>query len=84
MSDISKNYGKCPSCQEYSVHLCTSGPIDFFGDQDNDAGEESQYHDIEAPMRLDVELYAHICMECGHIVDVGLSSPESRVIYQSK
>lgn len=75
-------YDKCPNCGKYAVQLCTTTVYEFYGDQDDRNGDPSEYADVDiAPENVDVEMFAHICFECRHLVDVGIESPRDKVIH---
>ena len=76
-------YGKCKKCGTYSVHLASAYGIVFLGDQDDENGDRSEYEDVEASQDNDVSLFAHICFNCGYLVDVGIESPRDKVINTS-
>ena len=79
MNDLSRRYGKCPECGKYAVHLGTTGVEEFAGDGDDKLGDCSVYNEYLASDSI-VQLFAHLCFECGHLVDVGIESPRDKAI----
>lgn len=72
-------YDKCPKCGRFAVQLATTATISFYADCEDKAGEDSQYMDEYRDMTADdgVSLWAHICFECDHVVDVGMEGKRS-------
>lgn len=75
-----QKYEKCEKCGKESVHLAISRGLEFYGDQDDMAGDPSKFHDELAPEDEDIVVYVHICFECGWLKDLGIESPREKVV----
>lgn len=80
-----QKYETCPKCQASAVHLAMATVNEFYGDQDDDEGDESVYDGELAPnAQIEVRLFAHVCYSCGFLVDVGIESPRDKAIDTSE
>lgn len=82
---MTEKYETCPKCKKQAVHLAMGYVSEFLGDQDDAEGEESVCADETPPggETPEVSLFAHICFECGHMVDVGIEHPRDKAINTS-
>jgi len=76
-------YDKCKKCGENAVHcaLYTAGEW-WVGDDGEDGS--GKYANAQPPYLSEyITLFAHVCFECGELVDVGIESPRDKVINTS-
>lgn len=77
---MSDKYDQCPKCKAYAVHLATATVVAFWGDQDDNEGNPSDYADEVVEPNDDISLFIHACFKCGHLADVGIEMPREKVI----
>jgi len=73
-------YDKCPKCNKSTVHLAMATIHRFYGDSDDQNGDESIFGDEEVTPEYEVSLFAHICFNCGYLDNVGIESPREKVL----
>jgi len=71
-------HGLCKKCGKEAVHIAMSGGIVFFGDQDDDEDEESEYAGAEL-FDADVSIGIHVCFNCFEIEDVWIEHPREKI-----
>ena len=76
-------YDKCPRCKQVAVHLAMATIHRFYGDSDDQNGDESIFGDEEVTPEYGVSLFAHICFKCGYLDNVGIESPREKVLNTS-
>lgn len=73
---MSDKYDTCKKCGAKAVHLAVSGGIAFFGDEDDNYGNPSEYEGVVIEEdETEVGVAAHICFECKEVEDAWIEYP---------